>query len=342
MDLQDKDNATENEDLRTSLERAYNDAQAAEITPKEAVSDTEKPLFEEKTKQPENNDVVTVKEEIKAEVVTEQPIVEVAPPTKAPTSWTATAKAEWEKLPDAIRQEVLRREDEMHKGLTKQDDERLTGKRFNEAINPFLPLINSTGAQPIAVIQDLLQTVYNLKTGTPEQKANTLRQIAQAYDVDVEGLSQPQPYIDPALETLQQRLDRMEQLEQQRAFQYQQSQEQQLSSEIAAFAAKHEHYDKVSPHMAALLSNGIAQTLEDAYNQAIWANPDVRSILTANQQREADEKRKQEIQAKTTAAKMAAGSVTGSPLSGAVTTASPHKDLRSELEANFAAARGGF
>ena len=94
--------------------------------------------------------------------------------------------------------------------------------------------------------------------------------------------------------------------------------------------------------MAALLNSGAAQTYQEAYEKAIWADPDIRSGLLSQQQREAEEKRNAEAKARTDAAKRAAGSVTGSPGGVRPTNGSGtgHSSLRDEIRANLAASTG--
>ena len=88
--------------------------------------------------------------------------------------------------------------------------------------------------------------------------------------------------------------------------------------------------------MGVLLESGKASDLEDAYNRAIYADPEIRSSLLAANQQATNGKRLTELNAKTERAKSAAVSVTGSPggskpLNGSGSVGSIEDDLRAAL-----------
>jgi hypothetical protein len=68
--------------------------------------------------------------------------------------------------------------------------------------------------------------------------------------------------------------------------------------------------------MATLLSSGQAADLQEAYDQACWADPAVRPLILTDQQRAAQAKAADEARAKAWAARRASGSVTGAPGAG--------------------------
>lgn len=76
-----------------------------------------------------------------------------------------------------------------------------------------------------------------------------------------------------------------------------------------------------------------AEILQEAYERACYADPDVRDALLAKQEAEQEAKRRHEAQAKAKAARRAGASVTGAP-TGSSQPAKPD-DLRGLLEASF-------
>jgi hypothetical protein len=94
-------------------------------------------------------------------------------------------------------------------------------------------------------------------------------------------------------------------------------QDQALTSQIQSFAqerdgagqVKHPHFDNkaVKERMGALLEKGLASDLEDAYQQSIWAMPDIRTSLMAP---------KPEIQVRAQVAKSKAAKVSPSGAPG--------------------------
>lgn len=269
---------------------------------------------------------------------------------KAPEGWKAELKAKFNELPPEVQAEIARREGETHKALTRQDDERLFGKRVSEIVSPYLPTIRSEGGTAEKAIESLLQTAHVLRQGTEQQKALAVANVIQQFRVSPQGLfsilqggnqgtGQPlqQGQLDPVIGTLQQRLDRMEQERQEEIRQRQFQEQAALQGQIDDFATKqgHEHFEKVKVFMGQLLQSGQAADMDEAYNKAVWADPDIRSSLIAAQ---ADpNKRLTEQTAKTERARNAAVSVTGSPggaraLNGAANpTSSIEDDLRAAI-----------
>jgi hypothetical protein len=143
---------------------------------------------------------------------------------------------------------------------------------------------------------------------------NVLLSILQGGNVNNGNVPQ-QAMHNPAVDALQQRLDRIE-ADRQAEIQQRQNQEQQsLQGQITDFATKpgHEHFETVRELMGVLLESGKANGLDDAYEMAVYANPDIRSTLVAAQSQQGQEKRVAEAKARTDAARRAGGSLTGGP-----------------------------
>ena len=270
---------------------------------------------------------------------------------KAPEGWKAEIKAKFAELPPDVQAEVARREADFHKALTKQDEERLLGRKVNEMANPYLPTIRAEGATVEKAFQDYLQTAHVLRSGTDHQKAQSIAAVMSQFHVNPNTLlsilqggnsntGQPfqQAQFNPAIESLQQRIDRMERERQEEIQQRQLQETHSLNSQIDEFSSKpgHEHFDHVRVRMGVLLENGLANDLEDAYQQAVYADPEIRSGLLAAQTSAASGQRLTELNAKTERAKSAAVSVTGGPgssrpLNGTGSVGSIEDDLRAAM-----------
>lgn len=260
-----------------------------------------------------------------------------------PNSWTPAAKAKWDKLEPDIQQEVLRREGEVEKGFTKLDEDRAAGKAFKDVIAPYMAHINAEGGTPITAVQSLLNTAHVLRTASPQDKGRMILQLAQQYGADL-SVSQSQHKVDPQLQAIQQKLANLEQQRQSELTQREQQDQATIQGQITAFASdpKHIHFESVKPHMAALLKEGLAKDMEDAYEQAVYARPDIRSTVLQSQQTELEAKRVADAKAKADAARKASGSVLGSP--GATAPTNPNianRTLREDLQANYRAAVNG-
>lgn len=262
--------------------------------------------------------------------------------------WKGQAREKFHELPDWARAEVLRREEESHKLATRLDEERNLGRKVNEMATPYLPTIRAEGATVEKAFQDYLQTAHVLRSGTDHQKAQSIAAVMSQFRVNPNmllsilqggnvqnGAGLQSAQFNPAIESLQQRIDRMERERQDEIQQRQVQEQHSLQSQIDEFSSQpgHEHFEQVRELMGVLLESGKAKDLEDAYNRAIYADPDIRSSLLAAQTQTENGKRLTELNAKTERAKSAAVSVTGSPggskpLNGSGSVGSIGDDLR--------------
>lgn len=235
----------------------------------------------------------------------------VAPVEAAPQAWTGAVKSKWAKLDPDVRAEINKREADVHKMMTAHDGELRMGREMKDVITPYMPIITAEGGTPVAAVQSLLNTAYQLRTAPQAQKVALIQQIAQQYGIDLSQAQQPQQQVDPYIRQLEQRVQNLDsQFTQQKTLQEQQEQVK-IQSEIQAFAGdpKNTYFEQVKAAMAPLLGNNVAKDLQEAYDMACWANPTIRSTLIAAQTQQEQEKRKAELVKK----KQAAVSITGSP-----------------------------
>lgn len=332
------------ETLREALESAFKEAAEHQIdAPEEAPVEKPDVVEPEKATKSRGEDgkfkaAEQIDKEPKIVATSDLKAPTVTPTTDTPRSWQneqrtkllATATPE-------LRAEIAKREQEFEKLATRQDDERNFGKQLKEVITPYMPIIQAEGGNPVAAVQNLLNTAYIMRTANPEQKTQLFMNLAKQYGVDLSQASQPSPYIDPQVETLQQRIQRLENERLQDTQRTQQQEQATLQRQIEAFATDpaHPHYETVKADMAALLAQGRAKDLDDAYEKACWVHPDIRSTLQQSQLQAAEEKRVADIKAKADQARRAGGSVNGGPGISVPNIGNPNRSLREELEANF-------
>lgn len=260
-----------------------------------------------------------------------------------PNGWPAEAKAKWHELPAEIMAAVQKREQDIAKFTSQRDEHASFGKDMYQAVQPYMPIIRAEGGTPRTAVEALLNTAYLLRTGSPEQKKQLLLQTARQYGVDLGEPAQPNtttlpPELQAAIAEIRNHNARIAQAEQAERERLQ----TEVLQEIETFAAdpKHAHYAEVKAHMAALLSQGAATTLQDAYDQACWASPTVRATLQAQERAAEEQKRKAEAKAKAEAAKRKSIGITGGPGNTAAATAPEGRSIRDELQAAMAAQSG--
>lgn len=242
-----------------------------------------------------------------ADQKTEQPAQQSSAATP-PSFLPAEAKSEWAKTPSAIQAALIKRDVDANEGARQWSEQR---RNLEQAISPLHELSQQNGIPWQEGLNRLLTVETNLRN--PQTAAQTIGQLAQAYGVDLAALvnGSPQPQrqaqqLDPNVIIAQAREEARR--ETQAAFQ-----DQALNSEITGFATArdangltHPHFETVKQAMGLLLQSGQASTMQEAYDKAIWINPDTRPQpqIQVNSQQQVQKARK------------AAVSVSGAPVNG--------------------------
>lgn len=250
---------------------------------------------------------------------------------RIPVGWKGGA-ANWHALPVEAKQYIVDR----NAGVDRELAQRAPAVGFYEAMSsvfrPHEGFLRAQGANPVQATQYLLDGYVTLMTGTPQQRQQVIRNLAQQAGLDLASVQGEAPQADPELEALRREIVQLRQNQQQQVQSAQSAEQQTLHAQIEAFKAQpgHEHFEKVQKHMASLLMSGAAQSLNDAYDTACWANPEVRASLMAQRDAQAAEKRKKEAED----AKRAAVSVPGAPAAPGGQNLGD-MDLRQSLEHQF-------
>jgi hypothetical protein len=258
------------------------------------------------------------------------PMAAVPPPPEvdaAPSSWKDGVKTKWATLDGEVKAEIMRRERDISVGMQRAAETRKFGDSMYQEVAPYMELLKSEGATPQDAVRILLETAHTLRHGSPETKKALMLSMMQQYGIDFR-----QPF-NPEMARLSWEVDSRRHQDVRNQSQQAVNQDVAAQTEIEQFAAQpgHEHLDALRPHMAALLSSGAAADLASAYDQAAWANPQVRAQLM--------QKQGMEKQASLVKNRNAASSVRGAP--GGVETAAPAAGgtLRGTLEAAFGGGR---
>lgn len=261
--------------------------------------------FAPKTAEPSKVAEPVGKNPAQTEPVAQEPVVGTkgAPVdiTKPPSTWKPVARAEFAKLPEAVRAEIHRRETDALNGQAQLLPDARFGKSVNEVVAPYLGMIQAEGGTPERAIADLMRTAALFRTGSPQAKQQALLQIAQQFHVELPGApqgqqppqtQQPPTFQDPRVDQLLQHLQTQEQ-------QRVQAEQQQLEATVTRWmdakdetgASKYPYLGDVMNDMAVLVpqiragnsSLSHEQVLQSAYERATWASPDVRPLLMAAQ-----------------------------------------------------------
>lgn len=272
----------------------------------------------------------------------------VEPEERVPVAWRGEAKELWKDVPAPVRQEVLRRENQVNEVLRESADSRRFLEQFQRTVAPYQQYWVAEGSDPLTATRNLMQTAASLRAGTPQQKAQVVAGIIQQFGVDIEALdnaivgSGPVPagqgnggmtpdvqaYLDQQLAPVNQFMNGL----QQRAQQQGETQQRSVAAEIDAFEQdpKYVYYENVREEMADLLEmaskRGQEMSLEQAYNKAVAMDPKLSELTRKRQEAERAKRDRQTLEEK----KRAASSLqVGTPTQ--VTPKEP-KDVRGAIE----------
>lgn len=288
------------------------------------------------------------------------------PAVAVPSSWSKEAKDAWASIPPAIQQAVAKREKEVSDGFAQyQARTREIDQAFTPQRRAALQQFGKTEAQAIDQLFGWHEHLSN-----PQTRAQAFRALAQSHGFDLSTLAQnpgqqqaqpqdpndPRVFVQQALQgtvsPLDQRLSALEQM-------LQRQQQSEVEGRIGDFSKDKPHFEKVRVTMGQLIQSGAATNLDDAYQKAVWADPEIRADMLAAEQakREADAKaaadaaqaraaadaeakRKADADAAAKARK-ANVSVRGStPVGSSLAPRQSNKPLRETLKESIAAASG--
>ena len=279
-----------------------------------------------------------------------------------PATWSAGAKAIYASLPEIARKEIAKRETDYARGIQQYAEKAKVADSFMREAQPYEAMLRNEGSNPVAALSAFLQQAYTLRTATPQERGRLIMETAQKFGADLspylgqqaeqpggqtQDLSQVQALVQQLVAPHLRKIQQWEN-SQATAQQHQEQQmEQEISSQITAFQSatnedgspKHLYFENVRPLMSAFFANGQAKDLEQAYDMACFANPEVRAALIADQHRAADAQRLEEAKRKTGDARAAGFNVSGQ--GGIGIAGATQSSLRDELAAQLDAATGG-
>ncbi len=247
---------------------------------------------------------------------------------RPPPSWKPTIRAEWSKLAEPVRAEILRRENDFARFQQESAPDAQFGRSLRQTIEPYRMLIEAEGGTPERAVSDLLRTAAIFRVGTPQQKYQAIGQIAQQFGLDLSVFSQqappnggqpaggaPQQFLDPRVDQL---LAHQRQQEAARA----QREQTELETTVTSWMdqidekgnSKYPYHGDVIAVMSSLIPQiraakphlTTAQILEEGYQRAIWAHPEVRTLLQREAASASDAERRSANQTRVRDARRAA------------------------------------
>lgn len=284
-----------------------------------------------------------VKPEIKPQAETApqeiKPQAEAAPVAGLPPpGWSVKSKSEWDKLPESVRADIVKREQDVADGFKQYhgmkeiipyaEMAQRSGTSLKAALDNYTGLENllrqdvvkgvaqiaaNMGAHPVDVANRILQAYGANQTAQPGDQQPGAMSGAQTFDPNI-----LQQYLNPLtqeLSTLKHQLSQQQQAEQTRQLGV-------VNTTLERFKADpaHRYFENVEPLMSQLISSGVVQRtgdhmadLKTAYEAACYQNPEVRDLLINDRIAKDEAGRKAREKDAAEKARQASRSITGSP-----------------------------
>lgn len=260
------------------------------------------------------------------------PVQPIAPPDR----WSPEDKAKFTALPREAQEVVLDRYKGMEADYTRKTQElaetRKSVEPLIQEVGKWSPYLRQIGLTPDKAFTDMLTTEYTLRTGTPEQKSQSLAYLAQYYGVplptagDGGETSQPNPAITQLHQTVAGLQSQLRQMSEQSVL----SERQRAQAEFDALGqakdqsgqAKFPHFERVKQTMIQLVASGQTDTWDNAYSKSVRLDDDLyKQTVETERNRVAADAEKQRLEAvekakKAQPVKSSDGSLGGRQLKG--------------------------
>ena len=229
-----------------------------------------------------------------------------APPVTAkpaPGSWPKELRDTFGTLPPTVQEFMHKREADVSRLINQYSGKAKFADSVQQVLAPHEAILRADGADPLGAINGLMQTYQTLRNAPPAQKAQAVAQMIKRFGVDLSlvGEDGNAGNSDPHVSQLYDKVAQLERQLVERQHADQQAEQTHVESVIADFAKDKPHFDAVKVHMGALMNAGLAKDLQDAYDQAVMAHPDIRATVLQEQ----ESKRRAEAAAKAAAARKA-------------------------------------
>lgn len=259
-------------------------AAMAEVEAKDEPNEPE--VKEPEVKAPEAKEPEVKEPEVKEPEVKEPEVKEpLLTEDKAPSGWSPAAREKWITLPKDIRQEIVRREEASAVGVRQLQERYAPLENFVSGLMPYIQEASGLGVNPQQYISSVMQSERVLRSADVPTKFQELLRIADQYgiplrdvineSVGAQVLAKPAPAANGHASLppeLQQELNEMRQWRQQQ-------EEGGVNQQIMEFAKDKEFFNDVHLTMAAMFDAGKVTTLQEAYDAACRADPQIYKIM---------------------------------------------------------------
>lgn len=261
---------------------------------------------------------------------------------EVPKTWRKDAAEVFPTLPKVVQDEILKREDDIFKGIEQYKSDANFGQRMKLSVEKYLPVLEKFNIPVEAQVAATMDAHYRLALGSQDEKLAVLQQIIQDYGIDTSRVVSEVAMVPPEVAQLQTQIRMLESKLNAGEYQKDISLRADVERQITEFSKDpaNEHFELVANDMAAIIRGLPGTSLKEAYQKAIWANPQTRELELAKQRVEAEAKAAAAAKeraakvAKSTAANVRTSAKSGSAAAPTGTMDDTLKAVYAELTAN--------
>lgn len=212
-----------------------------------------------------------------------------------PQTWKPDAAALWDNLPPRIQDEVLKREEDIFRGIEGYKQDAAIGKEIKTVVAPYMDYFQRFGVDPGQHIGTLLGMHQLLLNGSPQQKQELLQGLVQQFGIQLSQQNAPD-FIDPELDNMRRELATLRSQQEAILRQGQQAQAQEVMQKVEQFATdpSKPYFSELINDITQLINGKVCRTLEEAYDRAVWLNPVTRVKEQTRLQQEALSRQQQD------------------------------------------------
>jgi hypothetical protein len=199
---------------------------------------------------------------------------------RVPDTWTKEAQAKWAELPPEIRREVAKREGDIAKYVSDTAVAVKVAQGFEKVTEPYMGVFQRYNINPWNHMSNLLAAHAQLVFGTPEQKVGMFKQLAQDSGIDLAALAAGTPQTENPLngkvEKLLERIAFLEKGVTGVSTTLHNARAAELEQSVLAYGQDEENHPffwEVADEINKLIQSKAVETLDEAYQMAIWKNP---------------------------------------------------------------------
>jgi hypothetical protein len=216
-------------------------------------------------------------------------------PLQAPRTWRKDAADAFPNLPPMIQQEILKREQDIFRGIEQYKTHAQVGQVFDDALKSFVPLFQRYNLNPADAAKRALTAHFNLTLSSPATKVEIAKSLLSDYGISLDSLgvsaegATGQPAMSPLhaqeIEHLRAQLSQVSETTAAMQRRHLEQIHAQIKGDVEKFASDpaNLYFNELTEDMEQLIRSGAATDLPSAYEKAIWLNPVVRAKEIARQ-----------------------------------------------------------